>query len=55
MALVVNLAGGSGSCLLAFFVGLEGMALPLEALTGLLRIRPLAAGTCIYSMSCHEQ
>ncbi len=46
MALVETLAGFWGSCLLAFFVGLEGLALPLVALTGLLGTSTGIASTC---------
>jgi len=55
MALVTTLAGGWGSSLLAFFVGLEEAALPLLALTRLLGTSPGAASTCTCTISCHAQ
>ncbi len=44
-----SLAGFWGSSLLAFSVGLEGVALPLVALTGLLGTSTGIASTCICS------
>ncbi len=55
MALVASLAGAWGSSLLAFSVGLEGLALPLMALTGLLGTSPGAASTCTCTALCHAQ